>query len=68
MDLGVAGIKAVAHRGCLSVRSRGQKTKGLISPCFHQLLLQFDVPGKMTCSEITEHFPTQEELQAKDVF
>lgn len=55
-------MKAVAHRGCMSVTSRGQEIKGLISPCFHQLLLQFDAPGKLACSEIIEHSPTQGDL------
>lgn len=61
-------MKAVAPRGCMSVTSRGQETKGLLSPCLHQLLLQFDAPGKIACSKITEHSRTQEDLQAKNAF
>lgn len=55
-------MKAVVNRGHMSVTSRGQETKGLISPCLHQVLLQFDAPGKLAYSEITEHFPTQGDL------
>lgn len=43
VELGVSGMKAVAPRGCMS--AEGQETKGLISPCSHQLPLQCDAPA-----------------------
>lgn len=62
----IARVRSVRHEGSSSQRmhecyKQRRENKGF-DFSLHQLLLQFDAPGKLACSEVTERSPTQEDL------